>query len=65
MFRCSVQVTSREKLKERVILVIEALISEMPRHVYRLKPVICHTVKRVQEAVYLTCFVFSMYNFVR
>jgi hypothetical protein len=42
MFRCSVQVTSIEKLKEQVISAVEALTPEIPRHVYRLKPVVCY-----------------------
>jgi hypothetical protein len=58
MFRCSVQVT------EQVILPVEALTLEIQRHVYRLKSVIllciCHTVKRVQGEIYLSCINFSV-----
>lgn len=57
MFKCSVQVT-------QVILPVEALTPEIQRHIYRLKPVIllcmCHTVKRIQGEIYLSCFVFSV-----
>jgi len=58
MFRCSVQVT------EQVILPAEALTPEIKRHVHGLKPVIllciCHSVKRIQGEIYLSCFVFNV-----